>query len=226
MVNPVVVMATHRRQSITTINIKTLLNQTVRPEIILVVSDAAEVVYYKNVFPSVHTVVGVNEPLGMKWQTGVSHARPFNPNPLIITGSDDILGNTFVANACRMINEKIHFVGLQRWWQHHKGEAYLCDYLAKQPLGGGRIYSQAMLEKLQYKLFDISFDRHLDDYAWLRIHRSRLKMKMCRDVEKDGLLIHAIKGDWKVMNPFDLSHKNIRLIRTDESKRVLPELFS
>lgn len=223
--NPVVVMASHCRLPITTINIKSLLNQSLRPEIVLVVSKASEMRYYKNVFPSVHVSISPNEPLGQKWQTGVSHAMQLKPNPLIISGDDDILGNDFVENACRLVKEKTHFVGLQRWWIHHRGTAYLCDYKAKQPLGGGRIYSGEMLDHLEYKLFDISLRKHLDDYAWTKVNSSRLKVICTRDVEKEGLLIHAIKGDWPVMNQFDLQHKNIKLIRKDESKKVLPELF-
>lgn len=224
--NPVVLIATHRRLTITTQNIRSLLAQTVRPEIILVVSEVEELRYYREVFPQVHVVSASNEPLGAKWQAGVTFSQQLKPNPLIVTGSDDILGNMFVENSCRLIEDGNHFIGLMRWWVHHNGKAYLCDYMALQPLGGGKSYSGEMLTKLGYKLFDDGLDRHLDDFGWLYVRGSNLKIKCIHDVVKEGLEIHAIKGDWPVMNRFDLKHNNIKVIRTDESKRVLSELFS
>lgn len=214
--NPVVLIATHKRLQITSQNLDSLLAQTVKPEIILVVSEREELSYYRAKYPEVHVIIARNEPLGDKWQTGVVFASTLKPNPLIITGSDDILGNTFVENACRLVEEGNHFVGLQRCWFHNQDKAYLCDYMALQPLGSGRVYSAVMLEKLEYKLFDISRGRHLDDAPWNRARGSTLKVSLIHDVEKEGLEIHAIKGDWPVMNRFDLKHKNIKLIRAEK----------
>lgn len=222
MVNPVVLIATHKRLPITTENLRSLERQTVAPKVVLVVSDDQELNYYRDAFPSVVCFKVDNEPLGAKWQAGVCAVD--DADPLIITGSDDILGNTFVENACKFMSEGAHFIGLQRFWQHYKRKAYLCDYNPMQPIGGGRVYSKKMLEHLEYKLFDIGADRHLDDFVWNRIRTSGLKVKWCRDVEKDGLEIHAVKGSWPMMNRFNARHVNIKLIRVDNSERILPDI--
>ena len=219
---PTVLIATHKRIQITEFNIETLMQQTVVPKVVLVVSDMDEYHLFKNNYPDVFVCRHPNQPLGGKWNYGVQIARTLGADPLVILGSDDILGENYIENCTKLTTDGNHFIGLQRWFIHHKGKAYLCDYLANLPLGGGRCHSAAMLDKLDWKIFEIQKNRHLDDYGFDRVRGSELKMKWVRDVEKEGLLIHAIKGPWDVMNAFNLKHKNIKLISTHDSKRILP----
>lgn len=221
LVKPVVLIATHKRLPITTENLKRLERQTLVPHVVLVVSNNSEFQYYQNAFPLVTCIRVENEPLGAKWQAGVC-AIPQDTNPLIILGSDDILGETFVENACRIIASGVHFIGLKRFWQHHNKKAYLCDYKPQQPIGGGRVFSHDMLEYLGYKIFNIDDRRHLDNFVMNSISQSGLRVKLCHDIEKDGLEIHAMKGSWPMMNPFDKRHRNISIVRVEESGKILP----
>lgn len=221
--NPTVLIATHARIDITSKNIQSLLRQSVKPKIVLVTTKDQEVLYYREMFKQIQVAKYENSPLGAKWQSGVSHC--IDANPLIVTGSDDILGQGFVERACQLIKEGNHFVGLQRFWQHNKGTAYFCEYLAHQPIGGGRIFSNEMLQNIRYKVFDPSKDRHLDDLGWNKVRTSGLKCKWVRNVEEERLHIHAVKGDWICKNPFNPEHKNIKVLRTESSYKVLPEIF-
>lgn len=222
--NPVVLIATHQRLEITRKNIESLLRQSVVPKVVLCCTDPKEAKFFKDTFPSIQVLSGVsNNPLGRKWQSGVDQC--LNADPLIITGSDDILGPGFIKKACQLVEEGNHFVGLQRFWQHHRGTAYFCEYLAHQPIGGGRIYSGAMLKAIKHKLFDPTKERHLDDFGWNKVRTSGLKCKWVRNTEAEGLHIHAIKGDWICKNPFNPNHKNIKVLRTEPSYNVLPDLF-
>ena len=172
-----------------------------------------------------------NKPLGAKWQYPISFCtdsqwfQEWELNPLIICGSDDILGDGFIKRACELVEQGNHFIGLQRFWQHHKGRAYLCDYLPHMPIGGARVYSGEMLKKINYSVFDPNADRHLDEWGWNKARTSLLKVKWVRDTEKEGLEVHAIKGDWPVMNPFTVKHKNLKLLRNEPSEKVLPSFF-
>lgn len=201
--NPVVLIATHNRVDVTKKNIISLMMQGVQPKIVLGVSDQNEERAFKKLFPEIEVYNCPNNPLGYKWQMGVNVAKKFNPNPFIVNGSDDILGIDFIENACRMIRDGFHFIGLYRWYILHSGILYLYDYNAEMPLGGGRCYSGEMLKELNYKLFDTQRDKHLDDYAWKHI-RGVFKMKaMVRDVVKEGLQVVSIKGNWDMLNPFN-----------------------
>lgn len=223
--NPVVLIATHKRLEITSFNIESLQRQSLVPKIVLVVSEDEEFTYFRNKFPDVHTILRPNKPLGLKWDQGVQYIRSLKANPLIILGSDDILGENFIQNCTELTLQGNHFICLQRWFIHHKGTAYLCDYMANLPLGGGRCYSEELLKKLNYSLFDPGKDRHLDDHAWTKIRTSGLKVKWVRNVLTEGLEIHAIKGDWEMMNKFDLSHKNIKVASTHKGPDVLPDYY-
>lgn len=223
--NPVVIIATHKRLDITKRNIESLLNQSVKPQIVVVSSLPEEAIEYGEINKGVFSRQIPNEPLSAKWQWAVTFSRALNPDPLIITGSDDILGQDFVKNACNMVKDGINFIGLMRWWQHYKGRAYLCDYLPQQPLGGGRVYSNKMLEDIEWRLFSHNAKKHLDDFGWNAARKSGLKCYLSYNTEHDNLHIHAIKGDWSMLNKFTIHHKNVRLLRSEPSERILPELF-
>ncbi len=220
--NPIVLIASHERIDITTRNIESLLRQSIKPQIVISLSDNNEHEYFSDTFGTLINIIRTeNNPLGKKWQDGVTEFCTY-ANPLIITGSDDILGDGFIKRACELVEQGNHFIGLQRFWQHHKGRAYLCDYLPHQPIGGGRIYSGEMLKKINYQVFDPTKDKHLDDLGFANVKLSGLKVKWIRDTEKEGLEVHAIKGDWPVMNPFTVKHKNLKLLRNEPSEKVLP----
>lgn len=206
-----IVICTHQRIEITTYNIKTLIGKA---NIVLVVSDKEEEEYFRQ-YP-IHVRRFPNSPLGAKWQHGVDEARKLG-GPIMILGSDDILEPNCIDRYRVLLSEGHDFIGLKRWWIHHQGKAYLCEYLADQPLGGGRCYSERLLRRIRYSLFHVKHIRRLDDHGW--------RMAGGGLILNEGL-IHAVKGDWPVLNPFNIRHKNIKLIRTDDSERVLPKLPS
>lgn len=223
--NPVVVICTHGRFEITCKNIRTLYNQSRPPKIVLVVSDAGEQVDYNAIFPEVSIVRYPNVPLGAKWQAGVNEAVRLKADPLIITGSDDILCNRFVEDSVDLLNDMdLEFIGLRAFWVHHKGKAHFVEYKPQMPIGGGRVYTAECLKKLKNELFDTRINKHLDDLVWKKMING--DFRIITTTEQFGLAIHAVKGDWAMMNPFNPNHPNIKIIRTDDSIAVLPELYS
>lgn len=191
-INPVVVIATHQRKDITSINIESLSKQTFIPKVVLVVSDATEIEFYKKY--NIEIVVMDNMPLGKKWQSGVNKAIQMGANPVIITGSDDILDKRFVERSCVWIERGFHFVGLKSWYVNYQRKLYEFKYMAPLPLGGGRAYSSTFL-KQSGDIFDASRNRHMDDHGWNKVKFSNVK----RIIFNDPLIL-SIKGDWPMMN--------------------------
>jgi len=222
--NPVVLIATHQRTEITSRNIEMLQSQSRTPEIVLVCSDVSECDFYTRKFPTVHVLEYRNKPLGAKWQFGASKSKVLNPDPLIILGSDDLLGKYFIRNICAEIERGYDFVGLNRWWLHSEGQntVFLLQYTVPNfPLGGGRAYSKKILEKLNYKVFDASKDKSLDDFGWHQSKKHGAKTLLISDCEKYGMNIISIKGDWITMNSADrlLNAKSVKTIKIfDKSK--------
>lgn len=223
--NPVVLIATHQRIEITFRNIKSILNQSIVPKIVLVCSDTKEAAFYGVEFPSIDVHITDNQPLGAKWQHGVNQARLLKPNPLIITGSDDLLGQNFVQHVCETIDRGYEFIGFQRWHVVNGKTCYLFDYTPKMPDFplGARAYSKRMLEAIKYRLFDVVKDKHLDDHGWNRAKASGLKYLLTR--ASDMFPIYSIKGDWPVLNQFErmLNSPNCRLLKQWEfDESVIP----
>lgn len=224
----VVLICSHERKDITTENIKSLLHQSVRPKIMLVVSDTMERRFYQSIrceCEKCHDVdwekdiiVGLhpNKPLGAKFQFGVLACRGFNPDVLIITGSDDILGRNFIKNACQQVLDGADFVGLKQWFIFHESILHLYEYRAPIPLGT-RIFSKIMLNALNWRLFDVGRDRLLDDLAYYAAKRTTLNMVMIADVMGAGLNVVSVKGNWPMLNPFDKmkNHPNCKFIKSN-----------
>jgi hypothetical protein len=206
MINPCVVIATHDRLQITTVNIKQLISQGVK--VVLVVTDINERKHYDNY--DVHIVMAPNNPLGAKWQAGVDFASTLDPSHIVITGSDDLLSVGFFHHFCR----DSAFTGFNHWYIWNQNKLHLLKYLPQQPLGGGRVYSKHALEMLKYKLFDVTKNKLLDDRAWIATTKSEWNIVAYPE-------ILAIKGNWPVMNKVDLNHRNVKLIATYEGEEAL-----
>lgn len=203
-----VLICTHERIKITSLNIESLLGKC---NIILVVSTTDEAEYYSK-YP-IKIITHPNVPLGAKWQKGVEEAHKLNDH-LVILGSDDILDPTCLERYEQLIKTN-NFIGLSRWWQHYEGKAYLCDYLSHQPLGGGRCYSRRLLDRCGWGLFHHKLSRRLDGHGW-RAAKGGGSLILREP------LIHAVKGEWPVINKFNPHHRNVRLISVHDSKDILP----
>lgn len=219
MVN--VLITTHRRDEITTKNIKGILKNNVG--VILIVSDWSEYHNYKKLFPGIEIHLTDNKPLGQKWQFGVDVAKYLNGEALIINGSDDLLCAEFFSKAFNCLKQGYDFVGLKTWYIYDLKKVYHFDYLNKMPLGGGRVYSKALLEKINYKLFDTTKDFHLDDLGWHNVVQSQVNR-----IVIDRPLLLSVKGKWPVMNPLAkaFSHRNSRLVETIYNAKPILEKFN
>jgi hypothetical protein len=209
LMNPVVVIASHLRVSITRQNIQSLLRQSIVPQVVLVVSVPDEYARWKDEFPDIHILKERNWPLGRKWQVGVNHARTLNADPMIITGSDDILGIDFVKNACAL-SWRFDFIGLHDWGVLHENYLYSIGYNAKMPLGAGRVYSKKVLDAMDWAVFNTRINRHLDDLGYQNVKKSTQSVLMVGDAAAYGLHIVSVKGAWVMMNKFKamLRHPN------------------
>lgn len=224
---PAVVIATDKRIAMTKANIESLRDQSLVPDIVLVVSDDREQMIYQQQYPFLHVVRFPNNPLGQKWQRGVNKAREIGADPVIICGSDDILGKDFVWNVTNLVDQGYHFVGLFQWFVWNKGYLYKFDYNAKIPLGGGRAYSKELLNALNWRIFDVGKNKHLDDAGYHSAVRSGFLNLLVEDCESFGLNIVAVKGSWPVMNEFAtmLHHPNCTLLQKERGSEKVTKLI-
>lgn len=155
--------------------------------------------------PNTHVYHHPNEPLGAKWQCAVDHARALDPDLLIITGSDDVL----VVNEDLLYDQmqRVEFLGLRGFYVYERGIHYKCVYNphVMMPIGGGRVYTKRLLDRMRWRVFDKERNRHLDEAGWvqaLRVGGGTLQVDF-----HPAITVVAIKGGWSCMNPL---HKYIR----------------
>ncbi len=159
-----------------------------------------------------------NNPLGRKWQTCMHHAtRYYDADLYGITGSDDIVSTRLINFIIRRHRENIStdkasafspaMYGTLEWLVCHNNvqnglvpQIIKCSYdyeTAFEPLGAGRFYSKAFLEKCNGLIFESDLERLLDDRGFFEV-RDRGETLEYFSVE-DGPLI-SVKGNWAQMN--------------------------
>ena len=215
MFNPIVVIATHERVEITTININLLKQQSVVPKIVIVCSLQEELEYYKTL--GVTVILENNTPLGHKWQMGVNAAINMKANPLIILGSDDLLYSDYVKLVLTKMKEGYDFFGCTSWYSYDlkRHDMYFSMYVGKNenfPIGSGKAYSGEMLARFRGKVFNQEASRKLDDQGYTMVVKNQGKIYIHREPE-----ILAIKGGWMELNPIEAYMRvpTIHTIRTD-----------
>jgi len=212
-VQPVVVIATHKRVAITITTARNVLDQGA--QLVLVYSDRKDRTRFMNALPEAVLCRYPNKPLGAKWQHGVDVARNMDHSHIIILGSDDLLSKNYF-HQMRVVERfsDPDFSGFRQWYVYHGDTLYLFNYRPQQVLGGGRFYSRALLAHLNYQLFDTSKNRRLDDadaggYA---AHGFIVE----NDLQTCDMAILAVKGNWEQLNDMNktLAHKNAILLNT------------
>lgn len=221
--NPIVVMATHERRYITSININLLRKQKVVPKIVVVCSDNDEVDYY-NTF-NVTVIKQENIPLGRKWQDGVVKAIAMKADPLIILGSDDILHPDYIRMVLTKMNEGFEFVGCTSWYSYDlpRNILYVSKYIGENtniPIGSGKAYSATMLEKMRGKVFNQAISKCLDDQGYQLVKKRQGKMYIYHEP-----MILAVKGGWNELNPIE-AYMGVPTIQTDKTDNELLKLFN
>lgn len=184
--------------------------------VVLAASDEADINFaarLRDELGDIGIVMTPNNPLGRKWQRAVDCARVADPDFLFITGSDDVLSASFVIKNVQLMERQelgtIAMAAPRTWllldttacsneqdavfWQiSYKNSHHL------MPLGAGRIYSKAFLDKVDGQIFDCALDRLLDDQGYnLVLAHSGVIYTTTLD---DGFVL-SVKGAWNSMNP-------------------------
>jgi hypothetical protein len=191
----VCVIATHQRHA--ALNI-VLAHLPADWQVVVVVTDEADAQAMEP-RDGLHVVRHPNEPLGAKWQHGVEKARTLNPDLLVITGSDDVLltstpGLASLMTDCDMLGLRGFYAynGRQHWFFSYKSHVPM-------PIGGGRVYTRAILDRMRWRLFDTEKNKHLDEYGYANVVRHGGAVKQLLDDAAFRLV--ALKGEWPQKNP-------------------------
>lgn len=198
-VKVVVCIASHRRSGPLNIVLRCLPQDWHAAVVVTDQSDADDIVPRD----LTHVIIHPNEPLGAKWQRAVDEARALSPDYLIVTGSDDVLTGDTAALATTMQGHELLI--FTAWTIFDGDKHWRAKYNAlrsphKPPIGGGRVYSRALLDRMRWQLFDTRKGIHMDDYGWQ--NALRCGAMVIKGDTHEGIDIISLKGPWQQLNSF------------------------
>ena len=149
---------------------------------------------------NVHFFYHPNQPLGSKWLSSIYHSQLFNPNAIMILGSDDLVSKKYILEAYLNIKIKNHdFCYSKYWLTYNSSNNYLYrqKYVDSNPkiLGAGRVFSSKFLKKLHYKIYDPTICRALDNtFKFLKKEHNPSSYI----IQNLGILLY--KGNWECIS--------------------------
>lgn len=194
--NPIVLIAMYGRRPLVKINLELLYKQ--KCKIVVITSSDPDYHFVRDLdFDNVRICTAPNQPLGKKWQIGVDFCKAAGADPLIILGSDDFLSSDFISKACEI---KEDFTFFTEWYIHDliNKKDYHLRYRNLFPLGSGRVFSKLFLDRNDWKIFDDTRSRLLDDYAWDNVKESDKIL-----INPKGMKLLAVKGRWETINELE-----------------------
>jgi len=228
------------RLDLVQINIDLLKQQTKKCKILLIVScDKDKKFAIDNKVDWVYTD---NQPLGRKWQVGLDACKKYNPNAILINGSDDLLSLNWVEKCYHyIVNQHYDIVGKSNW--------YVLDLIEKKPfrfkyrnnrvlLGAGRMISRSILDELNWSLFPLHKSKGLDSHCNMILNQHNATRLV---LNTNDIFVISLKGEYDTLNSLSklllvntklqsivIQHKHIQILKkiiyfinTNQSKRVI-----
>lgn len=193
----VTIIAFLGRHQMMELNIKTLRKQTKKTGIILIGSSEEDTKWASSIAnDDVYYLECVNKPLGLKWNVGVKYSKLFNPNAIVILGSDDLLSTNYIEYMYKHITNGIDLVGKSDWNIVALNEFYEASYKGFGLLGAGKIISKRILDELDWSIFDIIRHYSLDSLGTQIISK---KGKHMSDNNKNVSIL-SVKGNFPQKN--------------------------
>lgn len=202
-------IAIYNRHQIVKLNVELLKKQTIPIKIILIVSTIKDKKLAECL--NVDYIFANNQPLGLKWQQGLEYCKKYNPQAIIINGSDDLLTANYCESIYKYILDGYDQVGLNNWYIYDTAnkKTFLSSYVDKNlMIGCGRIVSRKILDKIRWSYFPINKSTGLDGYSLKQVKDCGGKIKI---LNASSFYPISVKGPWEQINPINNYLKNKKL---------------
>jgi hypothetical protein len=174
-----------------------------------------------------------NMPLSNKWQAGVKRARDFDPNAIMICGSDSWHTRNWLQVSIKQLKKGFDLVGTTFFYtcRAYPGKELKIvqrRYVGKralEPVGSGRVISKRILDKFDWKLFPDGKKSGLDKPSYDKLIRYGGRVSIVyQDIKVIG-----IKSTWDTLNPWKETFKSkgpVRFLKKiNKPKRFLKVYF-
>lgn len=235
MTKIVCLICVYERHLMTQINIDLIMQQKLPVQLLLVVSNRKDEKFAqtnKKKYKDVDYIMSPNQPLGLKFQNGIEACRKYDPDAVIVNGSDDLLTLNWVETAYHWIKEGYHVVGKDSLWIYNvpTNEVYKSTYIQDVSphtkgyrfFGAGRMISKWLLDVLNWKVYPRKIRSGLDYYSTLGFLNVTDRFK---NIPDDDVNILSIKSKWDCITTMEVLLKSNKLIMEklsiDDLKKVV-----
>ncbi len=174
-----------------------------------------------------------NLPLSNKWNHSVYSAKQFNPDAIMIMGSDDIFMESYLNKVKYYINRRIDYISNTKWaniWYFSNKiiistERYINRY-SQDGLGSGRVISSSVLKKINWNLylFDKPINKCLDMNSFNKI--SKYILSSVFDIDNWSILLLKIAGDNTAITlKGDLTDYILKIYRTNNYIKSVDDIY-
>lgn len=229
--NIVCVMPIYKRQPITIKTLELLKQQSLPIRIVTVGST--------NIDKDSASKAGVeylqhpNRPLSNKWQAGIYYARKYDPDAIMICGSDAWLTTNWCEVAHKYILDGFDMVGKRDFYTSYVvpgqklaiiGRTYKTR---KDPVGSGRLISKNILDKLDWSLYPTGLNSCMDGASYKRLKAQNFKLKVITDY--DDMVVMSIKSPlWETITSYNHVRDNpmfVSLSKIGDKRQWLDKYF-
>jgi hypothetical protein len=143
-----------------------------------------------------------NLPLSNKWNFSVVSAKKYNPDAVMIMGSDDVFTDTYINKIKYYMNRKVDYISnniwLNCWYFNNKvvisSEKYI-NRIINDGLGSGRVYSSQVLNCINWNLylFTKPINKKLDGTSFTKI--SKFIKSSVFDIDNYSIVLLKIASD-------------------------------
>ena len=152
--------------------------------------------------------------LGDKVQAGVQHCRNYNPDAILMCGSDDLLSLNWTEKMLEYIKQydvigtdhlyTLSFNPLNLMINSYKGTLRYGE-----PAGPGRVISSRVLNKLNWELYPPGLSQNLDKNSFAKLNSVNAKFYLYTG---DEAKILSVKGPWEHITTLE----NLRTISCEQ----------
>lgn len=218
------VMATYKRPGITKRTIELLQQQTYPlSKIVLIGSERLDGEIALRT--GCDFVLHKNLPLSNKWQYGMDYARQFEPDAILINGSDSWLSVNWCEISKRYIEEGFYLTGRNKFNTCQINSNQPLEIISrtyttrKDPIGAGRLISSEVLDLLDWQWFRPGINSGLDGNSFKKMLTVTTIEKVKLLNEYDEMAVMDVKSSaWPTITPFQFIKNNKMFTALDEIK--------
>lgn len=147
--------------------------------------------------------------LSQKFQLLFIEAKKYNPDAVVLDGSDDLLSPNWVETCYKWIKDGFDLVGKSKCWfckimPNEKmvlNEVIYGEARANEPFGSGRLFSRRILDKVNWRPYPdnvVSRACDLTSYTYLKNNG----LKKVKILNEEDIRLVCVKSDWECLDSF------------------------